>query len=304
MNAESLLLNLIDKKDRSSQVNTIAEFILDAMNKKKPEDAIAGSEIFNYYEELCAQNTSLPIIPQNTFILYLSRLADSEKSKLNCQGKKQGYYIDLLFEEIEETVKEQNKHISEESIDEGHKDHLLEKDTYPFLENWLFQYDNERVADISSSRSQGKWANPDLVGIKTDNLFGATDVEITTIEAKITFENWEQWIFEAIAHTVFSNRSYFAFVHSDSHINKLPNDIKHYAEIFKIGVLIIAVSADDFIKVQKKEPFKLSNDNHRILEYVPAPYNVPHLKFKKRFLSGLGINEPKQLYQFGKVLDK
>lgn len=305
LDATKLIEILKDKHNRGAQIESLSYFILDGRDAKKPDKALSGAEIFNEYEGLRQENATLPQIPQNTFTIYLSKIAESEESKINCQGRRQGYYIDLVYEKIDEQSKvEQNKQESIEVALEGKKTHILEKDTYPWLENWLFQCDNERVADISSLRAQGKWSNPDLVGMKTDNLFGATDVEITTIEAKITYDNWEQWIFESIAHTVFSNRSYFAFIFSEEHIHKLPADMKHYAEIFKVGILIIAINATDYIKVQKKEKFELRAENHRIIEYVPAPYHTPHLKFKKRFLQGLGITEPKHLYQFGRELDK
>ncbi|MBC6401563.1 MAG: hypothetical protein GDA42_11995 [Ekhidna sp.] len=65
-----------------------------------------------------------------------------------------------------ETLKEEET----EEKEEVNKGSLSEKSLYPYFEQWLFEIENERVADISSNRSQGRWANPDLVGIIFDYL--------------------------------------------------------------------------------------------------------------------------------------
>jgi len=315
VNFEELNNEISDiQRDRPKQVALLSEYILNQKKIFNPSKALAGGQLYEEYIKLKEGNDLLPNIPQSSFIVYLSIASNSADSKINCEGKRQGYYIDRLFEKIEESTikaKESDQQSIEQEQEEQkeakEKGYLLEKDLYPFLEKWLFQIDNERVSDISANRKhkkEGRWANPDLVGLKIDNLFGATEVEITTIEAKLTLDNWEQNIFEAIAHTIFSNRSYFAFVHSEGHVNKIPPDLKHYAERFKVGILIIALDPNDYLKVKKKEKFALTDENHKFLEYSPAPYNSPHVKFKKRFLEGLEIREPADLFRFGKVLDK
>lgn len=308
MEKEQFVKSLITENERMKQVQLIAEYVLNQEKATKAEKALSGRQIFTKYEQLVNEYSNLPIIPKNTFNLYISKISNSSDSKINCEGRKQGYYLDQIFEKIEETNKkleiEKIELEKEDLLSSKEKGYLLERDLYPYLEQWLFELDNERVADISTNRSQGKWANPDLVGIKIDNLFGTTELELTTIEAKLTIENWEQWIFESIAHTIFSNRSYYAFVHSEEHINKIDKDLKHYAETFKVGILIMAISAKDYLKVQNKQAFQLTEENHQIIEYSPAPYNIPHTKFRKRFLQALGIYEPKDLYRFGKAIEK
>ena len=307
MDVNELSSELSKTNDRTEQIEKVSEFILNQKKIFNSDKALSGTQIFNEYQKLSSEDNSFPSIPKNTFGIYLSKISNSAASRINCQGRKQGYYFDRIFEQIEETTKthaENDQEFEDRKQQEAmEKGNLHEKHLYPFLEQWLFQLDNERVADISSNRSQGKWANPDLVGLKIDNLFGNTEVEITTIEAKLTIENWEQWIFEAVAHTIFSIRSYFAFVHSEDHLNKIDADLKHYAETFKVGVLIIAIGASDYLKIQKKEQFQLTDENYKIVEYSPAPFNIPHVKFKKRFLKNLGIHEPKDLYCFGKAVE-
>jgi len=304
-------LNLENINERTTQIELISEYILNQKKAFTMDKALSSSKIFEEYQHLLNnKDLSLPQIPQNTFNIYISKVSSSANNRINCQGRKKGYYIDKILEKIEKneeiTREKETENIEQEKKEQKQikvKGNLLEKDLYPFLEQWLFQVDNERVSDISSNRSQGKWANPDLVGLKIDNLFGATEVEITTIEAKLTLENWEQWIFEAVAHTIFSNRSYFAFIRAENHINKIEPELKHYAETFKVGLLIIAVDPKDYIKIQQREKFELTDENHKIIEYSPAPFSIPHTKFKKKFLNGLGIKEPRDLYRFGKALE-
>ncbi len=298
---------LLIELDRTSQVKIISEHILEDKKVHTAEKAMSGKAIHEEWEKIVVENPELPNVPLNTFNIYISKVANSPDSNINCEGRKKGYYIDKVYEKIEEKTEENKKEAEEakaEITESKEKGYILEKDLYPILEDWLFQVDNERVKDVSSSRKQGKWGNPDLVGIKVDNLFGATEVELTSIEAKVTNDNWQQWIFEAVAHTIFANRSYFAFIYSENHINKVEPELKHYAEIYKIGVLIIAVDEEDYLKIKEKKAFSFAEDNYRILEYTPAPFNNPHIKFKKKFLKGLGIDEQKDLYTFGKGLDK
>lgn len=307
MNIEQFINELSEIKDRKEQVEFSVSYILKTKKKTSSTETLSTKDIIAEFKKLRQDNPSIIEIPDNTITVYISQLANSKDSKINCPGKKQGYYLDLLLEQIEAktTDEEEDKNQHEEELkDAREKGYVIEKDLYPFFEKWLFEVENERVADISNVRGQGKWANPDLLGLKIDYFFQTPQIEITTIEAKVLMDDWEKWIFEAIAHTVFSNRSYFAFVHSEDHINKLPHELRHYAEKFGIGILVLAVEPEDYIKIQKKEPFELSDDNHRIVEYVPAPYQNPHLKFQKRFLEGLNVHDQKDLLNYGKSLEK
>lgn len=306
MDIDEFVTELNKIKDRKAQVEFAVSYILESKKKNSITKTMSTKEIITEYSELRNNNPGLIDIPDNTITVYVSQLANSSDSKINCPGKKQGYYLDTLLEQIEiKTTDLEDVKVQEAEIkDAKEKGYLIEKDIYPYLEQWLFEVENDRVADISKSRGQGKWANPDLLGLKIDYFFQSPQIETTTIEAKILIDNWEQWIFEAVAHTVFSNRSYFAFVHSDEHLNKIPSELRHYAERFGIGVLIIAVDPKDYIKIQNKEQFELTYENHRVVEYVPAPYQSPLLRFQKKFLEGLGVKDQKDLLTYGKSLEK
>jgi len=291
--------------DRKNQVEVLTTYILKNKKKNSSIKTLSTKGIITEYNKLREKEESLPEIPKNTITVYLNQLSNSPDSKINCPGRKQGYYLDAILAKIDAIVPDSNAVVgNENSILELKKTGvIIEKKLYAYFEQWLFEVENERVDDISSYRGQGKWANPDLVGLKIDYFFQTPQIEITTIEAKILIDGWEQWIFESVAHTIFANRSYFAFIHSEEHLNKIPQALRHYAERFGVGILIMAVDPKDYLKIKNKETFELSDENHRIIEYAPAPYHTPHLKYQKRFLESLDIKDQKDLLNFGKSLE-
>jgi hypothetical protein len=300
MTEQEFFNDLKSTTDRKIQVEKLTTYILDKNKKNSSGKTFSTKNIIDEYRLLRERDDSLPEIPDNTVTVYLNQLSNSPDSKINCPGRKKGYYLDAILEKIDAIIEKKDLEIPETK----NKGNILEKNLYPFFEQWLFEVENERVADISNYRGQGKWANPDLLGLKIDYFFQVPQIEITTIEAKILIDGWEQWIFEYVAHTVFANRSYFSFIHSEEHLNKIPQELRHYAEKFKVGILIMAVSPNDYLKIKNKEAFTLTDENHRIIEYAPAPYNTPHLKYQKRFFESLEIKDQKDLLNFGKSLEK
>ncbi|MGB5686705.1 MAG: hypothetical protein WBM35_12885, partial [Candidatus Electrothrix sp.] len=104
--------------------------------------------------------------------------------------------------------------------------------------------------------------------------------------------------------TRFSNRSYFAFVYPENLINKLDStSLKLYAEHFGIGILVISVSNDTYLKIKKREYADLNDGNVSIVEYRHAPFNATHIKFRKKFFESLDILELNKLYSFGEKLE-
>jgi hypothetical protein len=299
---EELLLklkeNLSNANDRSSQVNVLSEYILNEFSAFSPTTSKSTKKIITEYKKLLEKYPALiPDIPEATFTVFLSKNSNDQKSRINCPGKKQGYFLDDSVSVAEIEVEEAP------IITELKKDIILEKHLYPFIEQWLFEKNHDRVADISSLKKNGKWGNPDLIGINIEEIYGHPEIEITTIEIKITYDGWEQWIFEAVAHTRFSNRSYFAFIHPDNLINKLDSTGLHlYAEHFNIGVLVLAVDKEDYLKIKNKDPVDLREENISVIEYRHAPFNETHIKFRKKFFESLNILEMNKLYNFGKTL--
>ena len=85
------------KLDRYSQVKNLVEQILEKKKINNAKIALSGKTIFQIIERSYPDHQ----IPQNTFTVYLSKLVESNDSKINCLGKKQGYY---LLEKVDEAI--------------------------------------------------------------------------------------------------------------------------------------------------------------------------------------------------------
>lgn len=288
--------------DRDSQVMTLADHILSHLEAFGSDSSRPTRDIVNYYLELRnVHEDFIPDIPITTFKVNLSKVSKNQSSAVNCLGRGKGYFLDSTITEIEEIEEEANNQ-ADEFLDKGEV--ILEKDVYKFVKEWLFEKENDRVADISNLKRNGKWGNPDLIGLKIEDIFGRPEVEITTVEVKLTDDSWEKWIFEAVAHTRFSNRSYFAFVYPENLISKLDSSgIQMYAEHFGIGVLVMVVDNPLYLSIKKREPLSLENSDVNIIEYRHAPRNETHIKFRKKFFESLDILELNKLYSFGEKLD-
>lgn len=301
-NIDKLKNSLSKIADRPTQIKILAEYLLDYLEATTVGTSKSSLEIWEAYKELRDNHPEfIPIIPENTFIVLLSRISGEQGSRINCPGKKQGYYLEQLVEKIEK-LDEQN--ITQENQTVDNFTLSKERDLYPILKEWLFEKDFDRVAITSDLKSNGKWGNPDIVGLNIEDIYGRPEVEIATIELKLTDDMWEKWIFESIAHTRFSNRSYFAFLYPDNLINKLDSsELKLYAEHFKIGILILEIKGEDYLMIKERKPANINLKEIRVTEYCQAPFNQTHIKFRKKFLESLDILELNKLYRFGEELE-
>lgn len=304
---EALKSSLIDFSDRYSQIKILSEYLLNHLGASSVDNSKSTKKVVAAYKGLYKKHSDfVPEIPDNTFIVLLSKIANEQGSQINCPGKKQGYYLEKLvqqLEKIEESEKQERSESSSEA-DLKHESKFQEKDVYPILKDWLFEKDFDRVANTSNLRKNGKWGNPDLVGLKIEDIYGRPDIEITTIEVKLTEDNWEQWVFEAVAHTRFSNRSYFSFLYPDNLINKLDStDLKLYAEHFGIGILVIEIDGQEYVNIKEKKSMEIDYEKIRIVEYHQAPHTQTNIKFRKKFLKALDILDLNKLYRFGEELE-
>jgi hypothetical protein len=280
------------------KVRDACEYILRSKGIIDSDHALSGTDLFNISQ------TEFPEQFQNsvktTFLQYLSNTVRDTESYINCLGKKKGYYIFHASKEVIERIvdaENSSTDIEETPIVRRQKEALL----YSVLESWLIAQ-GYQSSNISSTRSLGKWGNPDLAGINAIDNFSGVSLEVVTIEAKTSLDNWEQWIFEAVSHRRFANRSYFAFAHPEEAISKIPQDIRYYAELYNIGVLVLSLKAEIFEKLitgALQTPLG-SEDEVDIVEIYSAPYNFVQPKYQIKFCNAVGIACVKELYQWGK----
>jgi hypothetical protein len=288
------------------KIKIACEYIIGSKGKNSSNNTISSADLFSEVKK------EFPIeFPQdfakNTFYQYLSNTVRDPESSINCLGRRKGYYLssvakDMAHEEgqvIEALSPEMIAGVTEQqaSSRRTQKERLL----YPILESWLVAQ-GYQAADVSSGRSLGKWGNPDVAGIIALDAFNSLSIELLTIEAKISLDNWEQWIFEAISHRRFANRSYFAFAHPEETISKIPQDMRYYSELYNIGILVLSMDGDIYKKLQDGDISQpLEFEDIEIKEFFYAPYNFVQPKYQLKFCDSLGISCPKELYRWGKA---
>lgn len=290
------------------KVQLACRYILDKGNKKTYDDTFSSNELFEK-----AKNEfplEFPItFSKNTFYQYLSNSVKDTMSAINCKGKKQGYYLSSIAEEV---ILNEDENKESPNSDFGTTDTFKSDSTatstrnlkeillYPMLESWLIAQGCQ-AKDVSFGRSLGKWGNPDIAGITAIDDFNGSFIELVTIEAKVSLDNWEQWIFEAVSHRRFANRAYFAFAHPEETISKIPQDMRYYAEIYNIGVLVLSLENEKFKQLQAGTLTRaLESDDVEVIEVFSAPYNFVQPKYQIQFCKALGISNLRELFRWGK----
>ena len=171
---------------------------------------------------------------------------------------------------------------------------------YPVLENWLASL-GYRTEIVSNKRVPGIWRNPDIAGILiTSNVMGGAEVEIATIEAKLSVTRVDSSLFEAVAHKRFANRVYFALVAKAT--QKIHTEFRVAAERFNVGILVVRLQDNDFEVLLRGDVsnLELSEENANIEEYWPAMFEAVPAKGIDTFLrETLDIDRHDKLYQFG-----
>lgn len=178
-----------------------------------------------------------------------------------------------------------------------------EKNLYPCLVEWL-KGKKYLAKDTSALRNGEKWGNPDITGLKVINsIIGNDRIEICTIEAKPDLRDWRQYIFEAISHKRFANRTYFAFaVGAEKPEEGLIKDreaMRQYAEKYKIGIIAIFMETEDYRNLAKIND--LSLNDVVILELWPAIYDETSPSDADEFCRiQLNLNKKEDVYTFGR----
>lgn len=276
---------MLEKQDRIHQVEIIAAFLLQRDKMTSSQKVYSSDDLLKKYKEIKKDTVD---VPDNSFIAYLSLSAKEPWSRVYCNGRKQGYfYGEPLEQEDEETP------IEKFEIEGISRKKLYEEDLYPYLVDWL-STSNDKAWNVSAARGMKKWGNPDVLAINVTSLPERNIVEITTIEAKRTYKNWRSDIFEAVAHTLFADKVYFAYVCKESEVEKIQKEMIPYAQKFRLGVLVFAIPDDEWGKVT-------SISSKYIHELVPAPLQQSNIQSKKLFLNKLGISTMDDLYNFNGI---
>lgn len=293
-------IELTEKDNEQSEyrrVEIVAKAVLNSEKALSPAKAISGKRIF----ELAEKQVKAFDIKYNTFIVSMSGLVKDEFSEINCLGKRQGYYLSSIAKEFgEKSRKDAAEKDTTSETTRKEKEKLL----YDVLLNWLLEQ-GYRSRISAAGRGHGRWGNPDITGIISDEAFGNLAVEIATIEAKISNDGWQQWIFEAVSHRRFSNRSYFAFAHPAELVSKLPQEMRYYSELYNVGILVVGIDNKVFEELNDgKRQSALSDDDVDLIELYSARYNHVQPLYQKEFLESLDIHSSADAFRWGEEIKK
>ena len=271
----------LNKGDALVRTKEIGKVVLKEFMATSSETARSGGDVYARYKELIGDDDNA--IPQSTFIQYLSKAARMKGTEILCDGRKQGYYTnkELAVEESEENVLQMDA--DEDSL-------------YPILEKWMVGkgYQAKIVANV---KRNGAWGNPDVLGLRVFDMLGRVDAEAITIECKKDLRDWRKWIFEAVAHTRFADRSYFAFAYPVDEVQKQADELFAYAEYFGVGLLVLELPRNAFEDFAAGRKTALGDID--VFELYPAPRRFPQCNAKQEYLKSIGISTVSDLYRFG-----
>lgn len=177
---------------------------------------------------------------------------------------------------------------------------------YPAIRDWLAGR-RFRASDTSSARGGGVWGNPDVAGLRiTEGLLGTREVELATVEAKVTMDRWRQLVFEAVSHKRFAHRAYFAFAFGSDEpaLDRVPDvaALRQYAERFRLGILVVFMPEETFRRLlDEKGTIALDASDVRVEELWPAVYDPVRPEETVQYLrETLDLRSDDSLYAFGR----
>lgn len=237
------------------------------------------------------------VTSENTFKAYLSKAASDLGSAVASAGRGRagGYFVSAFADMAEQDVASAPEVPTEETRARAEKEALL----YPVLKSWLIER-GYRAQDTSDRRRLGRWGNPDIVGMQIHEHLGTVELEILSVEAKVSADDWERWIFEAVSHRRFANRAYFAFAIPDELRGKVSEDQRYYAERFAVGVLNVVLANETYTRLLRghlSEP--ITADQADVIEVFSAPPHPVPMRFRKQLCSALEIDGLDALFRWG-----
>lgn len=240
-------------------------------------------EITSHLERLM-EGGSIDRHAKNSIYVYLSKAANhDEASRIISGGPHGGYSLELPgASTIDDAAAESRAEaVGAETAVQRREAHL-----YPLVQAWL-QASEYVSVDVSNLRAGGHWGNPDLVGVSHIEVLGASEIELVSVEVKLSELSWEKFIFEAISHKRFVNRSWYCYRTSVAS-TVLPKNMAYYAERYKIRIIQIFLSDSELDSIARN-PAGSESYLDRVQERVRALYEPVPLQEKRAFLQRAGM---------------
>lgn len=223
----------------------------------------------------------------------LRRLAENPEVRIKSKrGRNGGYFLSEIADAPLEGISEKK----------SLKD--LERHYWLVVSDWVKSEKGIRTASasVANLKKGGVWGNPDVVALIITEDLGFFDVEVQTFEVKTTLVGWKYYIFEAVSHKRFAERSYFVFRHNGDIGSEERRELISYGERFGVG--IVRIDVDDNTAKRFVEWGKLSESDridiyNAFEEILPAPFFPISTHDKSKYLKSIGLATKSALYGFG-----
>jgi hypothetical protein len=294
-----------DVLDVSSNEESIYDIVKrlarEALESRKPQK-LSGAEIKAYIER--SHPTEYDKI-KSSLSPYLTRASQDATSWIVREPGAYGYILSKPRIEASVSAGESFQGASVEAVPEAATPQTpRELKLYHLLQEWLVAHDY-KSEDVARYRSGGAWGNPDVVGLRLEEcLHDHIEIELVTIEAKLSLTNWKQFIFEAVAHKRFADRAYFAFAVKldDADVFRIGEykELRKYGEKYGLGVLAICIPDDVYGQLSDPTASSVALSDVRVVEIWPAIADKPDTVEKDRFIkSVLKMSSKASLFNFG-----
>ena len=95
------------------------------------------------------------------------------------------------------------------------------------------------------------------------------------------------------AKSRYFDRAYFCYPVLANN-RQIPEELKDYAELYSIGVLLVELTPSEFEKLGRGAD--LDFNNLSVTEVCPAPYSLVMPKYRKAAFNALGISDLQSLF--------
>lgn len=287
VNLEDLKADNLEDLNKVQQSEKVIIYLLEQANANDADHTRSSKQIVDAYIKLREDNPDIVSLNTGSLATNASLLSKESSSIVSCTGRRSGYFLNLS--NVNNTDTDSGDTVENDCPVCAADDKIKEQQMYAYLVNWLIAKGLFCVKNVANSRKMGQWGNPDVLGVNLVNFFGNSQVELTTIEAKITAKNWRKDIFEAVAHTVFADYVYFAFLKKQS--EKIDQAMIRFAQKFNIGILAIEIPDENWGK-------RFDESEAEVWEVVPAPCANPVQSQRVAYLKRMGITDTAALIEF------
>lgn len=284
---------------KSDLANELAIRALTELKNESGDEPQTADRIYEKAKSFFVKDSLEDYLGIEAFRQHLSYWAWNDRSPISKMIGQQGYKLQAL-EPIFAGDEEPQQPITEAEKIEVRQYQKREALLYAPLRNWLLaQGFRVQITANMRDRNLGTWGNPDVTGIKVIENLGSRDIEIATIEAKITDKNFRQDFFEAVSHRRFANRAYFAFAGTKSLMTKSNEELRYFSELYEVGVLLIILDDDTYAKLQASEISTLSLEEVDVYELFSARFEPRQSRWQKLYCQAIGVENEQSLWTWG-----